>query len=112
MRKRNSSSPEALTSFAGSPETLNGLWDSSRLAAYLGCSQRHLYNLRKRGLPSYRLGDMVRFDIEQVTAWMNSGATNGRSDLRHRQLADLASETGDNAECATADLHHEFLKRL
>lgn len=110
MRKRNLSLAEPTTPCSGSPGT-PGLWDSSRLAAYLGCSQRHLFNLRKRGLPSYRLGDMVRFDIEQVTAWMNSGNTGESSDLRQRQLADLASDMGDNAECAAADLQREFPQR-
>ena len=88
--------------------TTSGLWDSARLADYLGCSQRHLFNLRKRGLPSYRLGDMVRFDIEQVTHWLNSGSPTQNSNLRERQLADLASETNDNATCAAADIFREF----
>jgi len=85
-----------------------GLWDSSRLAAYLGCSQRHLFNLRKRGLPSYRLGDIVRFNIDHVTKWLNSGDLNAGDGVRERQLADLALDGGDNAECAAADIHHEF----
>lgn len=84
------------------------LWDSSRLASYLGCSKRHLFNLRKRGLPSYRLGDIIRFDVIQVIAWLNSGAHTPDQDQREQQLSDLACEQNDNAECAAADLHHEF----
>jgi hypothetical protein len=30
-----------------------------RLSQYLGCSERHIYNLRKRGLPVFEIGDMV-----------------------------------------------------
>jgi len=100
MRKQQLAEP----TLDGLPD---GLWDSARLSVYLGCSQRHLFNLRKRGLPSYRVGDMVRFDILQVTNWLNSGGINS-ADERQRQLADLATDGNDNAECAAADLGKEF----
>jgi len=54
------------------------------------------------------LGDIVRFDIEQVTTWLNSGDLNSVDDVRKRQLADLSADSSDNAECAAADLLHEF----
>ena len=86
-----------------------GLWDTAQLAAYLHCSQRHIFNLRKRGMPSFRLGDVVRFDIGQVTDWLNSGCpAKINPDLRQEQLADLAAEQTDNGDCAAADLNREF----
>jgi excisionase family DNA binding protein len=41
-----------------------------RLSQYLGCSERHIYNLRKRGLPVFEIGDMVRFDLAAVRRWL------------------------------------------
>jgi phage terminase Nu1 subunit (DNA packaging protein) len=102
MRKQRTTLAEP--TLGGQPA---GLWDSARLSAYLGCSLRHLFNLRKRGLPSYRVGDMVRFDIVQITNWLNSGGINS-ADERQRQLADLATDDNDNAECAAADPGKEF----
>ena len=51
---------------------------------------------------------MVRFDPEQVMLWLNSGDQGSGIDSRQRQLAALASDGGDDAECASADLLHEY----
>lgn len=82
------------------------LWDSPRLASYLGCSPRHIFNLRKRGLPALRVGEMVRFDPARVLMWLDS--QNGREDLRSQQLSAIAAEEGEASECAAADLSREF----
>jgi len=86
------------------------LWTTSDAARFLGCCERQIYILRNQGLPTVRIGTMVRFDPEQVRLWIsrqNSAAS--PLDERARQLADIAV-TGDedNAECAAADLAREL----
>lgn len=54
---------------------------------------------------------MVRFDIGQVMAWLDAERQSPDSDARECQLADLASEQNDYAECAAADLRREFPNR-
>lgn len=88
------------------------LWSSDDVARFIGCSSRHVYNLRRLGLPHYRIGEMVRFSPGKVIAWLESrhSATHcPQFDKRARQLADIAA-TGseDAAECAAADLFREF----
>jgi len=46
------------------------LFTTGRLAQFLGCSERHIFNLRRRGLPSFEIGDMVRFDLAAVRRWL------------------------------------------
>lgn len=95
------------------PEGLDGLWTTEELAQFLDCSQRHVFNLRKRGLPHFRIGDMVRFVPSRVMAWLERCDTRVMRDSpdaeRARQLADIAvSGDEDNAEAAAADLAREF----
>ena len=84
------------------------LWSTKDLAKFLGCSERQIPRLRDEGLPSVRVGGLVRFVPSRVMAWLDGRPTASRDD-RARQLADIA-ESGDqdNAECATADLAREF----
>ncbi len=90
----------------------SGLLTSSQLARFLGCSERHVFNLRKRGMPAYRVGEIVRFDLNQVRQWLDSGGEHGPATARQRQLADVvAGGDDDNAECAAADLSREFPTR-
>jgi len=88
------------------------LWSSDDVARFLGCSTRHIFNLRKRGLPHYRIGDMIRFVPCRVIDWLencDAPIGGGNHDERARQLAHIATENdNDAAECATADLSHEF----
>jgi len=60
-------------------------------------------------MPAYQIGKIVRFDINQVMAWLDTG--NFSHDARERQLTDLASEQNDNADCAASDLAREFPDR-
>lgn len=86
----------------------SGLLTSSQLARFLGCSERHIFNLRKRGMPAYRVGEIVRFDLNQVRQWLDSHSEHGPVSDRKRQLLDVAvSGDEDNAECAAADLARE-----
>ncbi len=92
----------------GDQEYATRLLTSSQLARFLGCSQRHVFNLRKRGMPAYRIGEIVRFDLDQVRRWLDSNGEAAPANGRFQQLGDVAA-TGDddNAECAAADLAHE-----
>ena len=84
------------------------LLTSSQLARFLGCSERHVFNLRKRGMPAYRIGEIVRFDLDQVRQWLDSIGEPAPANARLQQLADVvAGGDDDNAECAAADLAHE-----
>jgi excisionase family DNA binding protein len=40
------------------------------VADYLGCSVRRVRDLRERGLPAYRLGKRLTFDLREVDAWI------------------------------------------
>lgn len=53
---------------------------------------------------------MVRFDPDKVRLWVsNQDSPASKLDERARQLADIAATgSGDNAECAAADLRREF----
>lgn len=51
------------------------LLTTGRLAQYLGCSERHIFNLRRRGLPAFEIGDMVRFDLAAVRHWLAAHQT-------------------------------------
>ncbi len=43
-----------------------GLLTIEGLAAALHCTVRHIDNLRRQGLPSIRVGRLVRFELRQV----------------------------------------------
>ena len=47
------------------------LWNLRDVARYLGCTPRHVQNLVSCGLPHIRLGRLVRFDPEEVAAYLN-----------------------------------------
>lgn len=31
-----------------------------------------LWNLRKKGLPHYRVGSLIRYDLDEVTQWLRA----------------------------------------
>jgi len=43
-----------------------------QLSEHLQISVRHLINLRKAGLPYIQLGSVVRYDLEEVEAFVRS----------------------------------------
>jgi hypothetical protein len=100
----------------GNAEVIGGqdeLWSSDDVARFIGCSARHVFNLRKRGLPHYRIGDMIRFVPARVIMWLEScdmpDANESATASRACQLTDIAaSGDEDNAECAASDLAREF----
>ena len=41
---------------------------TTELARFLGCTERHIYHLRERGLPTIRLGSLTRQNEKEVAA--------------------------------------------
>lgn len=46
------------------------LLDRNGLAAALGCSASQVDKLRQRGMPTVRLGDSPRFELEACLGWL------------------------------------------
>ncbi len=83
------------------------LWTTADLARFLVCSERNILLLRSKGLPSVRVGGLVRFDPKAVRDWISR--QDEPTDPRQAQLQDLAASSDpDVAECAASDLHKEF----
>ncbi len=55
-----------------STATVPGWVTEQQLAQHLQVSTRHLINLRKRGLPFIQLGSTVRYDLEEVEAYLRT----------------------------------------
>lgn len=93
-----------------SEDSVAPLWTTGDVARFLRCSKRQVPRLREEGMPSIRVGGLVRFVPEQVTAWLGLRNFPIPADTeRAQQLADIAaSGDDDNAECASADLAREF----
>lgn len=80
------------------------LWSTADVANFLRCSERQVFSLRHKGLPSIQVGGLVRFDRTQVREWLGAG-----QEERAQQLADIAAHGDkDNSEVAAADLAREF----
>lgn len=87
------------------------LWAVADVARYANCSERHVWNLRRDGLPSVKVGALVRFEPEAVKVWLRTGGE-ARSEERVQQLKDISAHPDeDNSECAAADLAREFPNR-
>lgn len=69
----NQASPSTPFNSGGDPP--GDLITTGRLSQYLGCSERHIFNLRRRGLPAFEIGDMVRFDLAAVRGWLTAHQT-------------------------------------
>jgi excisionase family DNA binding protein len=68
------------------------LWTTTELARFLGCTERHIYQLRERGLPTIRLGTLVRFNPAEALSWLQ----------RQGKTSKLPSESGDHAPASDA----------
>jgi hypothetical protein len=53
------------------------LWNIGNVAAYFGCTVRHVHNLLRAGLPHLYLGRLLRFDPEEVRSYI----------LEHRRVS-------------------------
>jgi excisionase family DNA binding protein len=89
-------------------DSVDPLWTTGDVARFLRCSKRQIPRLREEGLPSIRIGGLVRFVPDQVKSWLGLQDSHGAADERARQLADIAVSGDDAAECAAADLAREF----
>lgn len=57
------------------PAPADWTWVSTdELAALLGVSTKTITQrwCKREGLPHFRVGDIIRFDLEKVSAWMDS----------------------------------------
>ena len=80
----------------------NALWTTGDLAQFLGCTERNIYILRKKGLPSIYVGGLVRFDPERVREWLGCPT-------REQQLRDIAASCNEDAAAlAASDAFKEF----
>lgn len=48
------------------------LLTEKELSGHIKVSVRHLVNLRKRGLPHFLLGSVVRYDLAEVTEYLKT----------------------------------------
>ena len=46
------------------------LWTTSQVAVYFGCTPRHVHNLVGAGLPHLYVGRLLRFDPQEVRAYL------------------------------------------
>jgi hypothetical protein len=53
------------------------LVDKQDLARQLRCSAAHIDHLRKRGLPTVMVGQVVRFEPQKVLAWLEARSAEG-----------------------------------
>ncbi len=60
----------------------------TELAEYLQTGERHVYNLERKGLPVRHVGRLVRYDLDEVRAWLRSHG--GQLRGYRRELRDQA----------------------
>ena len=54
--------------------TLPDLLDIDQLAKHLGTSHRHIRRLiAERRIPYVKVGRLIRFDPDEITAWLDRG---------------------------------------
>lgn len=61
---------------------LGMLLTEAEAAEAIGVSTRTLRRLRRRGLPAYRLGRGVRYDLEEVRIWAREESAREAKDRR------------------------------
>lgn len=60
--------------YSSKPTSENTILTVDEVAALLRCTDRHVANLCKRGLPHFHVGRLLRFDREQVLAHLQNNA--------------------------------------
>lgn len=68
-------------------EILPVMWTAREVARCARCSVRHVGHLRRMGLPCLKIGHMVRFEPEQVLAWMQAHLERGGNAATYGGLA-------------------------
>jgi hypothetical protein len=54
------------------PASPDIVFSTRELAEYMRISEKHVFNLRRRGCPSFRHGKYVRFVLVDVLAWIQA----------------------------------------
>jgi excisionase family DNA binding protein len=89
------------------PPAVTPLWTTNDIARFLRITERGVYEMRKSGLPSIKVGHLVRFEEAAVRAWLEKNSFNAPDD-RSAQLAHIAAQDDDASECAASDAFKEF----
>jgi excisionase family DNA binding protein len=50
----------------------------TEIGAYLQVGRTTVYKLLDEGMPSYRVGHVTRFDVDEVLAWLRGRETAGQ----------------------------------
>lgn len=50
------------------------LLSGSELGMRLGCSRATVHRLRREGMPSVKLGDTFKFELDTVVSWLRRGS--------------------------------------
>jgi hypothetical protein len=69
---------DAMAEYAPSTD-VDPLWDTAKVAIYLGITERSVANMRAKGMPYRRIGDVVRFDKAEIDEWTRAQAKGERS---------------------------------
>lgn len=80
------------TQSSPSPAAVPGWITEQQLAERLQVSTRHLINLRKCGLPFIQLGSSVRYDIDEVEAYLRSNRRLSSHVARQQRRKALAAK--------------------
>jgi excisionase family DNA binding protein len=68
IRRRSHSGDDAI-----STPCLAHLVGAAVIAAAIGCTAKHVYDLAKRNqIPHYRIGALVRFDPQAIAEWLET----------------------------------------
>lgn len=56
---------------------IENLWTIDQVAQFFRCTERHVHNLCRAGLPHLYIGRLLRFDPDEVRAYV----------IKHRRVA-------------------------
>jgi len=79
------------TPSASTPSTSSPLFTEKEMTTFLRISQRHLSNLRLKGLPHIRLGASIRYDMNEVQAYLKTNRRLSSHVARQQRRAAIAS---------------------
>lgn len=88
---------EVAASLQGGHQAPPALIDKRALAFELGVSERSVDRLREQGLPTVRVLDAVRFDLENVLRWLADRDESGPADSEPATSADPRSSSGSRS---------------
>lgn len=68
------------------------------MAQYLRCSERHIQNLTRHGLPHFRLGALLRFHRDELEAYLLGNERLARHRARKVQIENLNAQEAPSHE--------------